>query len=314
VLTSQTGRADDPLSPTRGTIGRLTFEHASGATLSQFRYNRAVVEVSHYRPAPRFATVTLAGRVRAGYVRPIGNTASAGGVGGTSFNLLHPRTRFYAGGAQSVRGYGENQLGPRVLTVDPNVIRGRRDSSGVTSYVPLGGAQPPGDLRECFANRETTLDSTGRRLAYPIGDGSFNPRPLGGSALVEANLEARFPIWQQLFGAVFVDAGVLGERSFRDLTAGTRTVTPGFGVRYRSPVGPVRVDLGIRPNRAEVLPVITQFTDSTGANRLFDLTSGGACTDAAVRPACRQFRRDTQSGVQGVVRRLVLHLSIGEAF
>jgi outer membrane translocation and assembly module TamA len=93
-----------------------------------------------------------------------------------------------------------------------------------------------------------------QRAPRLLGDGSFNPRPLGGSALVEANLEARFPIFGQLFGAVFVDGGVLGERSFRQLSSGSRTVTPGFGVRYRSPVGPVRVDLGIRPTLREVLP------------------------------------------------------------
>jgi hypothetical protein len=147
------------------------------------------------------------------------------------------------------------------------------------------------DLRACFGARNTfrNLPGSGRdpnALAFPVGDGDFNPRPLGGTALVEANLEARFPVYGQFFGAVFLDAGVLGERSFRDLSAGSRTITPGFGVRYRSPVGPVRVDLGIRPNRAELLPVITQRTDSAGGNALFDLTSGQSCTgDAAPRGA-----------------------------
>lgn len=313
ALTASTGRVDDPLSPTRGVLARATVQHASAATFSQFRFNRVDAQVSYYRPAPFFPRVTLATRLRGGFVRALGGaTGTAAGVGGTSFELLHPRTRFYAGGSQSVRGYGENQLGPRVLTIAPDVIRGRSIRGRDTTYAvrpdTLGGSpacalDDPVSLRVCFASRQAF-----------IGDGSFNPRPLGGTALVEANLEARFPIYGQFVGAVFVDAGVLGERSFRDLTAGTRTVTPGFGVRYRSPVGPVRVDVGIRPNAAEPLPVITQRTDSAGRNTLFDLTSGNSCTAASSAAYCRLYPSDPQTGLSGLARRLVLHLSIGEAF
>jgi hypothetical protein len=142
---------------------------------------------------------------------------------------------------------------------------------------------------------------------------SFTSRPLGGTALLEANVEARFPIWRQLFGAVFVDMGMLGEGSFRDVSSGTRAVTPGFGVRYRSPVGPVRVDLGIRPTLQETLPVITQTTDAEGRNVLADLTSGLACNEGGAA-GCRRFPTQNVTGIRGAVRRLVLHLSIGEAF
>lgn len=307
VLTAQLGRADDPLSPTRGAIGRFTVEHASALTLSQFRYNRATGEVSYYRPAPGFPRVTLATHLRGGFVRALGNTVSAAGVGGTDFQLLHPRTRFYAGGAQSVRGYGENQLGPRVLTVSPDQILGRRDTTIAGQRVALYACGGPGAdstvLRQCFAQRRDA-----------IGDGSFNPRPLGGSALLEGSVEARFPVWQQLFGAVFLDGGLLGERSFRDLASGTRALTPGFGVRYRSPVGPVRVDLGIRPRIKETLGVITQLTDSTRTNTLLDLRGSDANCESATQTGCRLFPNDPQGGFRGVLRRLVLHLSIGEAF
>ena len=40
----------------------------------------------------------------------LGGTAEALGVAGSD-ELLHPRKRFYAGGARSVRGFGEGQLG-----------------------------------------------------------------------------------------------------------------------------------------------------------------------------------------------------------
>jgi outer membrane protein assembly factor BamA len=51
----------------------------------------------------------LATHVRLGFVRPL-----TGLIGDA---VLHPSKRFYAGGSQSVRGFGENQLGPRILTL-----------------------------------------------------------------------------------------------------------------------------------------------------------------------------------------------------
>jgi hypothetical protein len=64
--------------------------------------------------------------------------------------------------------------------------------------------------------------------------------------------------------------------------------------------------------------VITQVPDSTGANALLDLTrvdrtASGRC-ETATTSGCRAFPNDQQKGIQGVLRRLVLHLSIGEAF
>ena len=71
-------------------------------------------------------------------------------------------------------------------------------------------------------------------------------------------LELRFPlIGDNLSGVLFHDAGnvysKLNEISFRthqrNLTDFNYMVhTVGFGVRYRTPVGPVRVDIGYSPN------------------------------------------------------------------
>ena len=297
-------RTDDPLEPTRGTQGQLTVEHASAFTLSDFKYNRVFAEVAAYHPAPAFPRITLAARIRAGYVAAIGSSAANG--------VLPPQVRFYAGGGQSVRGYGENQLGPRTLTVAPNDILGQSSTTvnGVTTTTyscafAAASTAPNSEnvLRQCFAARRDSL-----------GDGYFTPRALGGSALLEGSVEARVPIYGQLLGAVFVDAGALGNRSLRDLASGTLAVTPGFGVRYRSPVGPIRVDLGIRPKLVETLPVITQYTDSAGVNRLLSLTSGQSCSNQVGALGCRNYPADSLSGFRKFTGRLVLHLSIGEAF
>nr|MDQ6925910.1 BamA/TamA family outer membrane protein [Candidatus Eremiobacteraeota bacterium] len=123
-------RTDDPLEPTHGTQGQAAVEHASQFTFSDFKYNRISAGIAAYHPAPMFPQVTLAARIRGGYVAAFGSS-------GTS-DVLNPQTRFYAGGAQSVRGYGENQLGPRVLTVAPNDVLGSTtrtvNGNSVTTY------------------------------------------------------------------------------------------------------------------------------------------------------------------------------------
>ena len=37
---------------------------------------------------------------------------------GAGVDVVHPQKRFYAGGANSVRGFAQSRLGPRVLQVD----------------------------------------------------------------------------------------------------------------------------------------------------------------------------------------------------
>ena len=70
----------------------------------------------------------------------------------------------------------------------------------------------------------------------------------GGNAMVVLNGELRFPIYKDLGGVAFLDAGqVYGSLSEFDF-ARIRP-TGGIGLRYRSPIGPVRVDLGFKLNR-----------------------------------------------------------------
>ena len=70
--------------------------------------------------------------------------------------------------------------------------------------------------------------------------------PTGGDGVIIFNSELRVALFGQLQAAGFLDAGNVfpkaNELDFTDLRP-----TPGFGVIYRSPVGPVRVDLGFNP-------------------------------------------------------------------
>jgi outer membrane protein insertion porin family len=70
----------------------------------------------------------------------------------------------------------------------------------------------------------------------------------GGSALFIANAELRFSIWKSLSAVAFADVGNVFARvsEFR-LSALQPAV--GVGVRYNSPVGPIRVDIGFNLKR-----------------------------------------------------------------
>ncbi len=75
-----------------------------------------------------------------------------------------------------------------------------------------------------------------------------NGVPSGGNAVVVFNGEVRFPVWRSLGGAAFVDVGNVFLR-VSDLDLGELRGATGFGLRYRSPIGPIRVDLGFKMSR-----------------------------------------------------------------
>ncbi len=276
TITVGLDRSNDPFSPSRGFRTNGSVEHASTFTGSDFRYNRATADgATYYQIRKRGA---IAAHIRAGWVRSLGSTAQAVGIAASvGDGVLHPRKRFYAGGSQSVRGFGENQLGPRVLTIPIANLQGH-DSLNVA----------------CTSGVDVTLCDP---EAGGLKDRDFEPRPLGGNFVVEGSLEARFPVWRDLTGAAFVDAGMVTQKTTPDLPRRKAAITPGFGFRYKSPVGPIRADIGINPGRSESLPVITENIVN-GQRTLVTL----------------QQRRSYSPASGGILNRLVLHLSIGEAF
>ena len=72
--------------------------------------------------------------------------------------------------------------------------------------------------------------------------------PTGGNALIVLNSEIRFPVWRDLGAVAFLDAGNVFKR-VGSLDLGKIRGAGGFGIRYRSPIGPVRVDLGFKLDR-----------------------------------------------------------------
>ena len=97
-------------------------------------------------------------------------------------------------------------------------------------------------------------DSTVRGFALDrLGDETTigaNGFPTGGSAMIVLNSELRVPVFGPLQVVGFLDAGnVIDQVGHFDL-ARIRGAA-GFGVRYRSPIGPIRIDLGFKLDRRE---------------------------------------------------------------
>ena len=295
----QVDRSDQPLNPMRGYTARGQLEHASSLTVSDYRYNRAYAEGALYSRMGGKNSV-LSAHLRVGFVRP-----SGGGTAGES--VLHPRKRFYAGGSQSVRGYGENQLGPRILTLPRGYLVHATTASGAPCDVNSDA------VHLCDPN--TARDTSAKDGVFaPVGDDRFTPRPLGGTSLLEGSIEYRFPLSfiTDLSGAVFIDGAAVGERildplgagvrTLADLVRGTGAITPGFGVRYLTSVGPIRVDVGFNPSRAEKLAVVTEVVRNGKLEIVpLDIPKLYSATG-------------TSTGIGAILNRFTLHLSIGQAY
>jgi outer membrane protein insertion porin family len=97
-----------------------------------------------------------------------------------------------------------------------------------------------------FAGGDTTvrgfaLDTLGVR-GQTIDANGF---PIGGDATAILNGELRVPVRGSLSAVGFLDTGNVFQH-VADLDPGQFRTAVGFGVRYRSPIGPIRVDLGFK--------------------------------------------------------------------
>lgn len=124
----------------------------------------------------------------------------------------------------------------------------------VPPSTPGGEPETVADLpasERFFAGGDTTirgfaLDTVG--APNTISPAGF---PKGGNALVLVNAELRFPVWRDLGAAVFTDGGNVFNR-LSDVNLGELRGSAGFGVRYRSPIGPIRFDVGFKLERRVV--------------------------------------------------------------
>lgn len=269
-------KSNSVFAPTRGYIMLLEAERAAPMLGSDFSYLRAVGDLSFYRGFR--SGVVLATNIRPGWARSLDHDDEAESLG------LNPQRRFFAGGPNSVRGFAQYRLGPKILKVN--------------------GTRLAAPVEEGGAGCSIESINSGECSAAPIAAGQFDPRPVGGAALLEGSVELRIPVLGEKWNAAaFVDFGqvwkTVDEARLRDLV-----FTPGAGVRYYSPIGPIRVDVGYNSMGGEKLQVITNVVEpgedgsgvvDTGKFRVLD------------RPVFWDPR-------QSFLDRLQFHFSIGQAF
>jgi len=199
-------RSNSALDPSRGTNVTAELRWASGllGSDSLAAFTRAVTQFASYHRLGRRSVV--AWRVRLGTI-----LSPNFGFAGQGIEFVPPEERFYGGGPNSVRGFGQNALGPLVRVI------------GVPDTV--------------FKNDGAEVD---RIKVDPL------PSPIGGNQLLFANIEFRFPLpvfAGRLRAAVFVDAGQVYQRGSELIRLSNLRVTPGVGFRLSSPLGPVRLDI-----------------------------------------------------------------------
>jgi outer membrane protein insertion porin family len=94
--------------------------------------------------------------------------------------------------------------------------------------------------------RGFSLDSVGAPSTI-----TTNGFPKGGDAEIVLNGELRLPLTGPVGAALFLDGGNVFARA-ADLDLGHLRGSVGFGARYRSPIGPVRFDVGFKLDRRTI--------------------------------------------------------------
>jgi outer membrane protein insertion porin family len=95
-----------------------------------------------------------------------------------------------------------------------------------------------------FIGGATTVRSFGER---DLGPHDNHGHPVGGEFYTVFNAEYTFPIFGELQGAIFTDAGNLLPSS-EDIGFNDMRYAIGAGLRYKLPVGPIRLDYGVNPD------------------------------------------------------------------
>ena len=242
-------KRDHPLEPRRGFLLSLSLQEGGGPMGGDFDYLRILTDARGYVTPGRNGRLTLTARLRFGALIPRSGRPEDSPV----------VARFYAGGANSMRGFGLRRLSPMIL-------------------LPVDPDDP--ELRV--------------------------PLPIGGNGLVEANLEARVQLTENILLAGFLDAGTVTPDRFPLGDPERILYAVGAGLRYLSPIGPIRLDFGVRLPVGRLPPV-------------FDI-AGNEIPNARVPGASEHDR--SCLGIGGGDRSVrwvrdglcAIHVSIGEAF
>ena len=123
----------------------------------------------------------------------------------------------------------------------------------LATRLEIGGIQPYGSTEDVPFNIRFFAGGPGSVRGFTfnrLGPLDANGEPIGGNSLIEGSAELRFPIIGSIGGALFVDFGNVFRESFTYRLHDLRYAV-GPGIRYNTPIGPFRFDIGFIVDRRE---------------------------------------------------------------
>jgi outer membrane protein insertion porin family/translocation and assembly module TamA len=283
---------DDPFNPTHG----FSFRSEVRSSLTplgsspDLTFNKGTIDAVWYHGVGRSGVFAV--RLRGGLV--VGPDLKLS----NSTRYIPPEERLYAGGANSVRGFYQNELG---------------------SLLYIAKAYNTVPVNDSTAYFQTS-----------DGDQTFRVVPVGGNSLVVANFEYRIPdafLPQLLQWTLFTDGGDVWTRGAQGSAFSLSQIrwTPGVGIRVFTPVGPLQVNVGYNPypRPRGAIYYDASFNEQTGVAPLYCVSPGnsipvhisssnGTTVYAQAEAACPATFAPAQSS--GFFHRLTLTFSIGPEF
>jgi outer membrane protein insertion porin family/translocation and assembly module TamA len=134
------------------------------------------------------------------------------------------------------------------------------DRAVVANRLRVGGIEPFGGgateanvpfYRRFFLGGASSIRGWGRYEVSPLSGFGF---PIGGHAMLEGSSEVRLAVWGNVGAVAFVDYGNVWAGPW-DIDFGDLRYAAGPGLRYLTPIGPARVDLGYQLNPVDNLLV-----------------------------------------------------------
>jgi len=145
---------------------------------------------------------------------------------------LTGEARFY----RTIAGAAVVAVKARAGSIDP--LGG--DVAGATSALEIG---VPFHKRY-FLGGATNLRGWGRFDVSPLSGFGL---PIGGHSFMNFSTEVRVPIWGNLGGVLFLDGGNVWTKPW-DFNMNDLRYDVGPGLRYNTPIGPIRADIGYQLN------------------------------------------------------------------
>jgi outer membrane protein assembly complex protein YaeT len=128
----------------------------------------------------------------------------------------------------------------------------------IANRLNLGSIRPQGNEdqnvpfgKRLFLGGATSIRGWGRFEVSPLDEFGF---PIGGLSMLEGSSEVRMPVWGKLGMVGFFDYGNAWPEAWH-FDLGDLRYAVGPGLRYQTPIGPARIDLGYQLNPIEGLMV-----------------------------------------------------------